>query len=227
METENVVKTPLFYIEYYNVKTGKLQDISEESYATLELCMTQIESENKEDEEIRHELLADYEEKLKNFVLDLDTSDCEPVNPLRAVWRYDKKPALYITDENGFHKATEHAIKDLNLLQATPELIKTVNSILDGTLDPETFKSVQDWISVSYNKPNTEEMKMCAINQVLEAYGVESILTSKWENGYWCDILCTYVSMGDSYIPTVIHHRKHGFMVAGIGDIIEKNKHVI
>ena len=48
METENAIKTPLFYIEYYNPKTGKLSDISEEGYATLELCMAQIESENKE-----------------------------------------------------------------------------------------------------------------------------------------------------------------------------------
>ena len=68
---------------------------------------------------------------------------------------------------------------------------------------------------------------MCAINVVLEGYGIESARTSKWKNGYWCDILCTYVNMGDSYIPTVIYHRKHGFMVANIGDVIEKNKHVI
>jgi hypothetical protein len=68
---------------------------------------------------------------------------------------------------------------------------------------------------------------MCAINQVLEGYGIEAVRTSKWKNGFWCDILCAYVNMGDSYIPTVIHHRKHGFMVASVGDITEKNKHLI
>ena len=68
---------------------------------------------------------------------------------------------------------------------------------------------------------------MKAINQILEGYGIEWVRTNKWKNGYWCDILCTYVNMGDSYIPTVINHRKHGFMVSSSGDIVEKNKQVI
>jgi hypothetical protein len=222
-----ITSIPLYYIEYYNPKKGKLQDISEEGYATLELCEAQIQSENKEDEVFRQELLDQYEEDLKFFVLDLDTSDREPVNPLLACIRYDKKPHLYILNKKGYCEVTEHAIKDMYLLNASAEQIESVNNILNGTTDPETFQSVQTWIRVSYNKPNSDEMKMCAINQVLEGYGIESVRTSKWKNGYWCDILCTYVNMGDSYIPTVIHHRKHGFMVSSIGDVIKKNKHVI
>ena len=227
METENALKTPLFYIEYYRKNSEKLVDISEEGYATLELCMAQIESENKQDEEIRQELLAQYEEDMKNFVLDLDTSDREPVNPLQSVWRYDKKPKLYISDEKGFHEVIEHAIKNLNLLMATPELIETVNYILNGTIEPRTFSMVQEWLDACFHNPSSDELKMEAINQVLEGYGIESVRTSKWQNGHWCDILCTYVNMGDANLPTVIHHRKHGYMVASIGDVIEKNKHVI
>jgi hypothetical protein len=219
--------TPMFYIEYYKKNTEKLQDISEEGYATLELCMAQIASENIQDEEIRQELLDQYEEDMKNFVLDLDTSDREPVNPLLSVWRYDKKPKLYIHDEKGFHEVTEHAIKNLNDLQATLEQIETVNYILNGTLDPEEFTSVQVWVSQCFNKPNSDELKMCAINQVLEGYGIEAVRTTKWKNGFWCDVLCTYINMGDSYIPTIIHHRKLGYMVASIGYVIEKNKHII
>jgi hypothetical protein len=105
--------------------------------------------------------------------------------------------------------------------------LKKINAILNGTLDPETFKSVQTVVAQCFNKPNSDELKLGAINEALRGYGIEAVRTSKWKNGYWCDILCSYVNMGDSYIPTVIHHRKHGFMVASIGDVIEKNKHVI
>jgi hypothetical protein len=218
---------PLYYIDYFDPKTGLLSDISEEGYKTDELCQLQIHFENKQDEEFKQELLASYEEKLKNFVLDIDSSDREPVNPLGAVWRYNKRSHLYIFDENGHHEITEHCIKDLYLLNASAEQIESVNYILNGILDPETFKTVQSWISQSSNKPNSDDLKLAAINEILEGYGLEGLRTTKWKNGYWGDILCTYVNMGDSYISTVIHHRKHGFMVSSIGDIIEKNKHII
>ena len=149
------------------------------------------------------------------------------MNPLLSVWRYDKKPKLYIRNEKGFHEVTEHAIKNLNDLQATPEQIETVNYILNGTIETRTFSTGRDWIDVCFYEPCSDELKMHAINQVLEGYGIEAIRTTKCKNGFWCDVLYTYINMGDSYIPTIIHHRKHGYMVATIGDIIEKNKHVI
>lgn len=224
----NEIKTapvPKYYIEYYIPYTEKLVDISEVGYATLELCLTAIRSFQLQEKEIEQEILQKYEEDLRNFVLDNDTSDRAPIRP--RMNSYDLKPRQYIETETGLRLVTEHCIKNLNSLQATPEQIETVNYILNGTLDPETFQSVTTWLSQCFNKPNSDEMKMCAINEVLEGYGIEAVRTSKWKNGYWCDILCTYVNMGDSYIPTVIHHRKHGFMVASIDDINEKNKHVI
>ena len=57
----------MFYIEYYKKNTEKLQDISEEGYPTLELCMAQIESENKQDKEDMEKMLAQYEEDLKKL----------------------------------------------------------------------------------------------------------------------------------------------------------------
>jgi hypothetical protein len=218
---------PMFYIEYYKPNTGKLIDISEEGYPTLEICNARIRCENKQDEEFKQELLEKYEQDLRNFVLDLDTSDREPVNPLDACWRYDKKPQLYYKSEKGFTKVEKHVIKNLADLQADAETIEIVNGILSGSIRPRNYSNVRDWMKKCYQEPNTDELKMCAINQVLTGYGIESVCTSKWKNGYWCDILCAYVNMGDSYISTVIHHRKHGFMVASIGDVIEKNKHVI
>ena len=227
MSKLNYIGFALYYIDYFHPKTGKLSDISEEGYPTLELCQAQIDSENNEDKKFKQELLDNYEEKLRNFVLDLDTSDREPINHLLSVWRYDKKPHLYICDENGYHEITDHFIENLSSLNASAEQIEKVNAILNGTLDPETFKSVQIVADQCLNKPKTDELKLAAINEALGGYGIEAVRTSKWKNGYWCDILCSYVNMGDSNIPTVIHHRKHGFMVSSIGDVIEKNKHVI
>ncbi len=226
MEFKNYSGVPMYYIDYLDLKTGNLSDISEEGYATLELCQAQIDAENKEDEEFKQELLLKYEEDLKNFVLDNDTSDREPVHPLTLTWRVNKAPHLYVFDGYDYHETSE-IINGLNSISSSIERFQKLIHILSGSIEPETFQSVQSWVAQCYNKPNSDEMKMCAINEILEGYGIESVRTSKWKNGYWGDILCTYVNMGDPYIPTLIHHRKHGFMVSCIGDIIEKNKHVI
>ncbi len=159
---------PCITSTYYSPKTGLLSDISEEGFKTLELCQAQIDFENKEDKAFKQELLTKYEEDLKNFVLDNDTSDREPVNPLTFHWRYDKKPHRYILDENGHHEITEHCIKDLFTLNASAKQIETVNYILNGILDPETFETVSQWVAMCFNKPNSDDLKLHAINQVLK-----------------------------------------------------------
>jgi hypothetical protein len=216
---------PMFYIEYY--KQNNLVDISETGYATIELAQSAIAQEKELDDLLEQDLQQQYEEKLKQFVLDYDTSDREPANPLHLIYRFEMKPQLYYYSERGYTKVEKHVIENLSNLQTDPETIETVNGILSGSIDPRNYSNVKNWLRQCYNEPNADELKMCAINQALQGYGIESVRTSKWKNGYWCDILCTYVNMGDCYITTVIHHRKHGFMIASIGDIIEKNKHVI
>ncbi len=227
MDEIKTINVPQYYIAYYRANTEILQDISEEGYATIELCQAAIAEHKKQDFDIEQELLQKYEDDLKNFVLDLDDSDREPTNTLTYKVNYDMKPTFCIFDEKGHTPVTEHAIKNLNDLQATPEQIETVNYILNGTIETRTFSTVREWIDVCFYEPCSDELKMHAINQVLEGYGIEAVRTTKWKNGFWCDVLCTYINMGDSYIPTIIHHRKHGYMVASIGDVIEKNKHVI
>jgi hypothetical protein len=227
MQTINTANVPLYYIAYYKAKTDILQDISEEGYATIELCQAAIADHQKQDLEIETELLQKYEDDLKNFVFDLDTSDREPTNLLTYKVRYDMKPELHYYSEKGYTKVEPHVIKDLKCLHTEPQTIAIVNGILSGSIDPRNYSDVKNWIRQCFNEPRTDELKMRAINQALQGYGIESVRTSKWKNGYWCDILCTYVNMGDSYIPTIIHHRKHGFIVSSIGDVIEKNKHVI
>ena len=227
MQTTNTASLPLYYIAYYKAKTDILQDISEEGYATIELCQAAIADHKKQDLEIELELLQKYEDDLKNFVLDLDSSDREPSNPLTYKVSYDMKPELYYYSEKGYTKVEKHVIEGLSNLETDPQTIAIVNGILSGSIDPRNYSDVKNWIRQCYNEPRTDELKMRAINQALQGYGIESVRTSKWKNGYWCDILCTYVNMGDCYITTIIHHRKHGFMISSIGDVVEKNKHVI
>jgi len=215
----------MFFIEYY--KQNKLIDISETGYTNIELVQAAIAQEKELDDLLEQDLQQQYEEQLKQFVLDCDTSDREPANPLHLIYRFEMKPQLYYYSERGYTKVEKHVIEGLSNLQTDPETIEIVNGLLSGSIDPMNYSNVKNWLHQCHNEPSADELKMCAINQALQGYGIESIRTSKWKNGYWCDILCTYVNMGDSYIPTVIHHRKHGFMVSSIGDVIEKNKHII
>ncbi len=215
----------MFFIEYY--KQNKLIDISETGYTTIELAQAAIAQEKELDDLLEQDLQQQYEEQLKQFVLDCDTTDREPANPLHLIYRFDMKPQLYYYSEKGYTKVEKHVIEGLSNLQTDAETIEIVNGILSGSIDPRNYSNVKNWLRQCYNKPSTDELKMCAINKALQGYGIEPVRTSKWKNGFWCDILCTYVNMGDSYIPTVIHHRKHGFMIASIGDVIEKNKHII
>lgn len=58
------------------------------------------------------------------------------------------------------------------------------------------------------------------INTILHGYGVEAI-RGEWQNGYWCDIVASYVNMGDTYAITVINARDKGFLVMSVGDFVE------
>jgi hypothetical protein len=225
MKEVKTTLTPMFFIEYF--KQNKLIDISETGYTTIELVQAAIAQEKELDDLLEQDLQQQYEEQLKQFVLDCDTTDREPANPLNLIYRFEMKPQLYYYSERGYTKVEKHVIENLSNLQTDPETIEIVNGILSGSIDPKNYSNVKNWLRQCYNEPSADELKICAINQILEGYGIESVRTSKWKNGYWCDILCSYVNMGDSYIPTIIHHRKHGYMVSSIGDVIEKNKHVI
>jgi hypothetical protein len=125
---------------------------------------------------------------------------------------------LKIVPRAGAKYLEKSDLKSLNLNEITEE---QVYGILQGTINPEGYKSVHEWIEKCYNKPRTDELKMCAINELIAGYGVESVTTEDWQNGYWCNILCDYVNMGDTYIPTVINHREKGFIICSWGDLME------
>jgi len=50
------------------------------------------------------------------------------------------------------------------------------------------------------------DSRMTEIDHLLGGHGVEPI-RGDWENGYWGDVVGTYVNMGDTYSPTVMHIR--------------------
>lgn len=107
--------------------------------------------------------------------------------------------------------------KDLNL---SDEQTQQVKGLIEGTINPSFYTDVRSWISQCYHKPKDESLIMCALNQVMEGYGVEDI-RGEWRNGYCGDIVAEYVNMGDAYAPTVVYHRDEGFMIASYGDAVE------
>ena len=111
---------------------------------------------------------------------------------------------------------------NLKILNLTKQQELNIKLILSNQLDPKEFSSVKFWNDQCYNLPSLNEQKMCAFNQILFGFGIESV-EGEWQNGYWCNILFTYVSMGFSDVPTIIHHRDKGFIVDSVENIITKS----
>ena len=111
---------------------------------------------------------------------------------------------------------------NLKILNLTKQQESNIKLILSNQLDPKEFSSVKFWIDQCYNLPSRNEQKMCAFNQILFGFGIESV-EGAWQNGYWCNILFTYVSMGFSDLQTIIHHRDKGFIVDSVENIITKS----
>jgi hypothetical protein len=108
-------------------------------------------------------------------------------------------------------------------LNITIEQATAIKGIIKGTIDPTTVKSVQNWISQCYNMPYKVELKLCAINDILEGFGVEYIssVNDDYSEVYGLD----YVNLGDTYTPTVIFdHNSRKWRFTSWGDIVESNQ---
>lgn len=102
------------------------------------------------------------------------------------------------------------------------EKAEQVKSIIKGNVDPLTVKSVQIWVSECYNMPSRIELKLCAINHILEGYGIEYVETV--DDTFNEPQGLSYVNLGDTYINTVIFdHSCNKFKYCSYGDIIESN----
>ncbi len=106
-----------------------------------------------------------------------------------------------------------------------PDQADQIIKLIEGDLDPETFASVQSWERQCYTwPPRDSEMIMCAINELLEGHGIEAIrYDDMWIDSYHCDIVATYINMGDTYDTTVLLDSATGeYQVTCYGDYLEK-----
>lgn len=100
----------------------------------------------------------------------------------------------------------------------------TVRKLMDRRLDPESFASVQKWVSKCYNRPSRIELIMEALNEVLGGYGVEALRVKEHVDNYHFDIGYTYVNMGDTYKTTILRDNIKGrFIVCDYGTIVESD----
>ena len=90
-----------------------------------------------------------------------------------------------------------------------------LQKLIEGQLDPETFRSVREWIRQCYHRPSDLAQVMLACNELLEGSGVET-------HG---DCQLSYVNMGDMYITTVIRdHLKEIWFITTLGDVLESDR---
>lgn len=100
------------------------------------------------------------------------------------------------------------------LLEAFPDCDPDkVLAIIHGTLDPETVPATADWVRQCYHRPRVHELKMHALNVLLEGHGVEGISTRSGRG------IASYVNMGDTYNATILHHKD--YVITTWGDFVE------
>lgn len=109
-------------------------------------------------------------------------------------------------------------------LSVSKEAVAKIRGLMEGTENPDDYKSVKQWMQRCCYKPRKVERVMEAINEILGGYGVEQITDNQWSE-YWRDGGLLYVNMGDAYSPTICYDtRKDKWIVCPWGDIIERNE---
>lgn len=100
---------------------------------------------------------------------------------------------------------------------------REIRALVKGTIDPSGYPAVKAWIDQCYNAPSQEEQVMCALNSLLEGFGVEAI-QGEWLDHYHQNIIASYVNTGDTYNTTIIlDHRTDRYQLTSFGDFVERN----
>lgn len=108
-------------------------------------------------------------------------------------------------------------------LNITLDKATQIKGIIKGTVDPMSFTSVQRWVDQCFNMPSKLELKLEAINEILEGFGIEYI-EPRIEESYTDPQGLSYINLGDSYINTVMFNHATGkFMYSSWGDIVENS----
>jgi hypothetical protein len=90
-------------------------------------------------------------------------------------------------------------------------------AILNGKLDPESIEDVAKWSRSCYTQPRKSELKMAALDSLLDCHGVESLRS---EDG---ELLAKYLNTGDAYTETVLRVEETGeYLLTTYGDFLEE-----
>ena len=114
-----------------------------------------------------------------------------------------------------------------DLLSIDIDKVKKLKKIIrceDSQYLINKYKSVNSWVNQCFNLPRINELKTCAINELLTGYGVESISNDYiYINSYYMNICATYINFGDTYINTILFdHLTEKFTIISYGDYYEK-----
>ena len=110
-------------------------------------------------------------------------------------------------------------------LNVSHEAAMRIRGLMDGSIDPETSPAVEHWIWQCYNKPTHHEMVMTAINEAMDAYGVEAIEAAdgSWIDNCHLNIKACYCNTGDTYAATILLCHKTGrYMLTTVGDYVAR-----
>jgi hypothetical protein len=81
------------------------------------------------------------------------------------------------------------------------------------------FPATRAWLRACYNTPHIAELRLAALDELLEGFGVETIDPAETKNGFRID----YINMGDPYVPTIIYCAawKYRYRIGAWGDYVK------
>lgn len=94
---------------------------------------------------------------------------------------------------------------------------KDARAILVGEKDPEEYPVVAQWVRECYNRPSRAELKMAALNELGEFYGVEVCFSTRSHTVPEF----SYLNAGDTYAETLVRYRSGTYRVTTWGDVVE------
>lgn len=105
-----------------------------------------------------------------------------------------------------------------NVRAEWPEKSDQILGLIKGRIDPESFEPVATWIRQCYHRPSRHELIACAINVVIEGFGVEAIFSQRSCTQPYAE----YVNLGDTYTTTLVYLLgSERWRVASWGDVVE------
>lgn len=108
---------------------------------------------------------------------------------------------------------------DLTQLLVGDEKKYEIDKVLRGQVDPLWFASVRNWRDRTYNPYNKKEdweLKIHAIDAIMDTFGVETLIDGD-------KAIASYVNTGDTYTPTVLYdHENEEFLVTSWDDFYEQ-----